>query len=340
MYFPFKKVDGMMAKVSVLFLFPLWAVWVGWRNRVDLIIAFGPLYAFIQALSKIILKRPMVTLIRLSSSISSTTKKRLGEIFYFYKVFQYLGLIFSDRIITNHSINQDDILKRLENRKYIDIDILYNNIPSIRVSSTEDILQIKNNYGIPKEAKIIVTAGIINRRKNVGILIECLPEVRIKNLYLIIAGDGSTKTDFQYRDSLKRLAKKLGIDHRVIFTGWVGKEELWKIYQASDLFVLPSLNEGMPNALLEALGSGVSCMGTDIPGIRDILQYDELIFDPMGKKSFVNKIELFFSYHHFSDRVKRLCQERTKDFFFDWKEELFQIVTQGTFHRGGGCQSK
>ena len=50
MYFPFKKVDGLIARLLLLSIFPPWAIWIGWRNKIDLIIAFGSLYAFIQAL--------------------------------------------------------------------------------------------------------------------------------------------------------------------------------------------------------------------------------------------------------------------------------------------------
>src|SRR4030042_1052127 len=68
MYFPFKAVDSFFSRLAVLSLFPLWSFWVGWRNKIDLIIAFGSLYAFIQSFAKIFLKKYMVTLIRGMSS--------------------------------------------------------------------------------------------------------------------------------------------------------------------------------------------------------------------------------------------------------------------------------
>jgi glycosyltransferase involved in cell wall biosynthesis len=142
-------------------------------------------------------------------------------------------------------------------------------------------------------------------------------------------GDGSGESDLSYKDSLQRLAVKLGVDKKVIFTGWLEKEELWKIYIASDLFVLPSLNEGMPNAMLETLGFGLPCIGSDIPGIMDILHYEELLFDPQNEIGLVNRIHRFFSDNQFSDKMKRLCEERKETFSFDWKEKLFQTVTKG-----------
>jgi glycosyltransferase involved in cell wall biosynthesis len=141
-------------------------------------------------------------------------------------------------------------------------------------------------------------------------------------------GDGSTKVDFHYKDFLQKLAKELGLEKRVIFTGWLEKEDLWKIYPASDLFILPSLSEGMPNALLEALGVGLACMGSNIPGIKDILHYEDLMFDPLEEESLLQKIQGFFSDRQFSDKVKRLCQERKDVFVFDWKEKAFEMIMQ------------
>jgi glycosyltransferase involved in cell wall biosynthesis len=153
-------------------------------------------------------------------------------------------------------------------------------------------------------------------------------------------GDGSTEADFQYRDFLKARAKELKVDERVIFTGWLEKEELWKIYLASDLFVMPSTREGMPNALLEALGFDLPCLGSRIPGIIDILEYDELMFDPLDEQALAGKIGKFFSDDQHSKDIIQLCRERKKAFVFDWKEEVFQMVTQRPFHRGEACQSR
>ena len=153
----------------------------------------------------------------------------------------------------------------------------------------------------------------------------------MKNLHLLVVGDGSTKADLRYKDSLQGLARKLGVDKQVFFTGWLEKEELWKIYLASDLFILPSLSEGMPNALLEALGVGLACMGSNIPGIKDIFHYEDLMFDPEDEKGLVEKIHRFFSDEQHSNHIIELCRGRKKEFLFDWKEKVFQMATKRTF---------
>jgi glycosyltransferase involved in cell wall biosynthesis len=326
-YFPFKKVDGLIAKLAVLFMFPLWSLWVGWRNKIDLIIAFGSLYAFIQGFAKWSLRRSMVTLIRGKSSFGLEIQKSSKWTLYLDKLIKSIGFHFSDRIITNNVAAQGEILKTIGKRRNIDVQILYNNIPPMEKREPEDISKTRDKYGIPRNAKVLVTAGILNRGKNIEMLINCLPRIGIKNLYLLIVGDGSTETDFRYKDSLQRLARKLEVEKQVIFTGWLEKEDLWKIYLASDLFVLPSLSEGMPNAMLEALGIGLPCMGSNIPGIRDILQYDDLIFDPGNEKTVADKIQQLFTDRQFLNKVKRLSQTRKDAFAFDWRERVFEIVT-------------
>jgi glycosyltransferase involved in cell wall biosynthesis len=154
-----------------------------------------------------------------------------------------------------------------------------------------------------------------------------LPKIEAKNVYVLIVGDGSTVADLGYKVSLQGLAEELAVDKKVIFTGWLGKEELWKIYLASDLFVSSSLSEGMPNAMLEALGAGLPCIGSKIAGVKDILQHEDLMFDPHDEKTVVDKIQQLFTDRQFLDKVKRLCQERKNVFVFDWKERVFEVIT-------------
>jgi glycosyltransferase involved in cell wall biosynthesis len=257
---------------------------------------------------------------------------------YLNKGIENMGLNSSDLIITNNTALREEILKSLRKGKHIDVKVLLNNIPSIPSPPLQDIPRTRAKYGIPEDAKVLVTAGVLNQGKNIEVLINSLRRIEMKNLHLLIVGDGSTEADFQYRDFLKARAKELKVEERVIFTGWLEKEELWKIYLASDLFILPSLSEGMPNAMLEALGSGLPCMGSNIPGIKDILQYEELMFDPSDKKAIGEKIEWAFSNVQFFEKMKTLCLERKKVFAFDWKKELFQMMTKGTLYREETCR--
>jgi glycosyltransferase involved in cell wall biosynthesis len=323
---PFGGKKNLASKLWVIFLFPWHALFLTWRKKIDLFVAFGSGYAFILATPKLITRRPLVTLIRgdLTSGFRSRGLSR--PLLWLSQLVEYLGLRFSNRIVTVNQTMADKTTERLGRRKRIDIQILPNNIPAIPSPPREEIIRMRAFYDIPEDGRILITAGILNRGKNIETVIRCLPNVGDGHFFLIVAGEGSTRVDFHYLESLRRLAKGLNLDRRVIFTGWLEKEELWLLFYAADLFILPSLSEGMPNVMLEALGCDLPCMGSNIPGVQDILQYDELMFDPLNPSMMAKMVMSFFSDQRRSDRVMRLCQERKRLFFFNWKEKAFQMV--------------
>ena len=321
--------ETLVAKMVVLFLFPLYALWIGRQEKIDLFIAFGTLYAFIESIPKWILKKPMVTFLRGSFAFGMRMQGQRRLLLWMNQWIERVGLFFSDTILSVSPTLQEEMRRTAGGRKDVRWKVLPNDIPPIPIPEKQDISQIRKMYGVSEGDKILVTAGVTNRGKNIEILISCLPEIGLKNIYLLIVGDGSTEADFQYQTSLKKLVKDLRLSDRVIFTGWVEKEELWKIFYGADLFILPSKSEGMPNVLLEALGCDVPCMGSNIPGIRDILIYDDLMFDPLNQSSLDKKVTRFFSEPSFSERVRGLCQDRKRNFAFDWKDRTYQMVTTG-----------
>ncbi len=333
---PFKSGDSLVAKLLVLLLFPLYSFQIGWREKIDLFVAFGSLYAFILAIPKWILKRPMVTLIRGDFAFGLKMRSSFKNFLWLNKAVEYFGLTASDLILAVNKDIQKKVMKIVWNRKNIDVEILFNNILVSNHSIPIERKMIRVRYSIPEDAKILLTAGVLNRGKNIELLLKSFLRIEINNLFLFIIGEGTTKEDALYLDNFKKMIKELGLEQMVIFTGWLQKEELWRTFRASDLFILPSLDEGMSNVLLEALGLNLPCLGSKIPGVEDILQHEELMFDPLDVEALANKIRDIFSDVLLFEKVKYLCQERKKVFLFDWKETLFQIVTRKTCHQAQG----
>jgi len=81
-----------------------------------------------------------------------------------------------------------------------------------------------------------------------------------------IAGDGPQ------RPHLETEAARLGLTPRVHFTGWVARDRLLPLYQAADLFVFASTDEGMPNTVLEAMACGLPVIATRIAGCEDLVE--------------------------------------------------------------------
>jgi glycosyltransferase involved in cell wall biosynthesis len=326
---PSKIAEGWVAKIVVIFLFPFYSLWVAWLQRVDLFIAFSPLYAFVQALSKWILRKPMVTFVRGDSSIGMMMQNSPNFLVLTNKVIERLGLAFSNRIVTVNAAAYEEISRVMKRKKNGEVMLLFNNIPLTGNSWQEDHVQLRARFGIPGGSKVLVTAGIINRGKNIEFLLRCLSRIRMSNLFLFVVGEGSTKADLGYKNYLKELTNTFGLKENVIFTGWLKNKAILDIFRVADLFILPSKQEGMPNVVLEAMGMDLLCIGSNIPGIKDILLYQDLLFNPMDEEALVQKIIRFFSDYQYSHLIKNLCQDRKKTFQFDWKERVFQTVTEG-----------
>jgi len=326
MVFPFKGGKEWLAKSLILLFFPLYGFLVGWREGVDLFVSFGPLYAFLQAFPKWILKKPMVTFIRLDLSLKFKKGDVFNIIFLLNRVIESIGLLFTDRIIAVNTAIRQEIIDTIGRWKKMEVEILFNNIPDIKRSTPEEILQTRNRLGIPEQAKILVTAGVLTPRKNIEVLIKSISKLRRDDLFLLIIGDSSNKAISRYQNYLKQMTEELDLESKIILKPWVEKENLWKLLSAADLFVLPSIKEGMPNAMLEALGVGLPCIGSKISGVRDILQYEELLFDPLDEEVIAKKIRQFFSESLVYDKIRKLCQERKSVFIFNWKEKVSQMV--------------
>jgi glycosyltransferase involved in cell wall biosynthesis len=85
-------------------------------------------------------------------------------------------------------------------------------------------------------------------------------------LRLILAGTGDAEK------ALKQLAADLGVAGRVNFIGFVARHDMQTVYPQADIFVLPSQNEGMSIALLEAMASGLPVIVTDTGGTAELVQ--------------------------------------------------------------------
>jgi len=314
------------AKGIVLFVFPLYALWIGHKEKIDRFVAFGTLYGFIESLAKWILRKPMVTFVRGSFAFGMRTQGGSGFVLWLNRCIEKIGIYFSDAIVSVNSNIQEEMRRMAGGRKGVTWKILPNNIPPMSIPEGQDKSEVREEYGVSEGEKILVTAGVIARGKNLELLIRSLPEVGLDKLFLLIVGDGLTEADWKYQMELRNLVDDLHLSNRIVFTGWLGKERLWKIFHGVDAFILPSKSEGMPNVMLEALGCDLLCMGSNVPGVEQILIYDELLFDPLDEKGLANKLGRVFSDNQLFSQMRRLCQERKTAFVFDWKEKAFEEI--------------
>jgi len=124
--------------------------------------------------------------------------------------------------------------------------------------------------------KILCVSRLI-KRKGIEYLIKSVPLIlnKTKCFKITIVGEGNMEHE------LKNLANRLNVSGYIKFKGYIKHDELPSIYLDSNIFVLPSLNEGMSNTVLEAMASGLPIITTDTGGTGELIK-DNGIVTPMG----------------------------------------------------------
>lgn len=124
---------------------------------------------------------------------------------------------------------------------------------------------LKKNLGLEDKPMVLFTGRFISR-KGINYLLEAWKQVvnRFSHVSLVLLGDGPLLAD------MKEMSLELNIEDSVKFCGQVSNVE--KYLYAADIYALPSLQEGMPNALLEAMSCGLPSVATRIGGVVDIIK--------------------------------------------------------------------
>jgi GT2 family glycosyltransferase len=132
--------------------------------------------------------------------------------------------------------------------------------------SNETRNRLRKEMGLPQDCRVIISTARLNKIKALHRLINAFDIASQKhpNLYLLFTGDGPLK------DELRKSASQKSSAGRIIFLGFV--DSVVDLLKISDIYVLPSLNEGLGIALVEAMASGLVVVATRTPGPAEIIK--------------------------------------------------------------------
>lgn len=116
----------------------------------------------------------------------------------------------------------------------------------------------------------LVFTGWVEKEKGIFDLLEaCAILKRQYAFHLSVVGDGTAKADAERR------ALQLDLQEGVTFHGWLAPEGVGEVLARSDIFVLPSWSEGLPNAMIEAMAARLPVVVTGVGGIPDVVRDNE-----------------------------------------------------------------
>lgn len=120
-------------------------------------------------------------------------------------------------------------------------------------------------FGLPENVPVICCVGRLIHIKGQDVLLRAFAQLdtRRSNAVLLLVGEG------KLRKKLERLARSLGIESRVVFTGW--RTDACALIAASDILVLPSREEALGLTLLEGMSAGTPVIGSRVGGIPEVI---------------------------------------------------------------------
>jgi glycosyltransferase involved in cell wall biosynthesis len=129
-------------------------------------------------------------------------------------------------------------------------------------------------------------------------------------------------------DTLHRLATDLGVADAVTFTGFVPRGDMPAVYRQADIFVLPSQNEGMSIALLEAMASGLPVVVTDTGGTAELVEdgVNGLIFEWGDVDTLATHLRRLATHRSFARRMGTVSRVRAAGFSWDTVAERYQEI--------------
>ncbi len=176
-----------------------------------------------------------------------------------------------DRIICVANSVKDDVIKNnwclsAEKTSVLENSVDYERFADVSISKAD----AKQTLGVPSSALVFGMVGRLAPTKGLSYLIEAFSKVKTRkpSAHLVLLGEGPCKAELQQQ------ASHLSCGDAVHFLGHQSNVE--QLIRGMDVFVLSSVAEGMPRAILEVMASGIPCIATRVGGIPEIMSSDDV----------------------------------------------------------------
>jgi glycosyltransferase involved in cell wall biosynthesis len=163
-------------------------------------------------------------------------------------------------------------------------------IPNAIPGRAAPVVSLSRYTGWLSDHPVIGSVGRLEKQKGYSYLIAALPSILpvFPNLEVWLIGEGLLKGE------LEAQCRNLRVSEHVVF--WGKRTDVPALLEKMDIFISPSVYEGLPTAVLEAMDSGVPCIVTDIGGTRDIVSdANALIVGSMDSKALADAISLLLT---------------------------------------------
>jgi len=172
-----------------------------------------------------------------------------------------------DKFLLNYDISTCVVQNGIDKKKFVPAKGLKN--------------QLKEDLNLPLDKNIFIVSGALTKLKNPKLIIKTFNQLQDANSLLLFIGNGKL---------LKTLSQS-NKNKRIIFRGKV--DQVHDYLKASNYYISASFTEGLPNSVLEAMGSGLPCLLSNIPSHMEIVgKTYNYLFNPKDAEELMEKIKL------------------------------------------------
>jgi glycosyltransferase involved in cell wall biosynthesis len=304
-------------------LFHLLSPWmllgIGLRHRVTHVFAFGPTYAYL--MRPLCRMKGIVPTFFLRGDPILSHRLR-GKAPWIVRLDRWIeGMAIQNvKVVGVSSHLARKILERHPDRRPRQVRVLPNDLPALVTQSAR-----------ASEGPLrLAVAGILEPMKNHAFVLGLLRGLERQAWHFYIYGQGPAAR------RLDELVGQLGLGAKVSFMGWVPSNAIWP---RVDLLLAPSLHEGMPNAVLEAVAAGVPVLASDIPAHREILPADQLLpLDDAGRwrQALVGILD---DSHQKRSAMARHQRQTSAHLCFDWDARIVALIVPPKISSGSPWDS-
>lgn len=172
-------------------------------------------------------------------------------------------------------------------------------------------LEIEKEIGIKPSTKIVLFIGLLVPRKGITKIIKMADKLRKEDIVFVLAGDGPKRKEYE------ELTEEMDLSDKVKFLGW--RADTPRLYQASDILVLPAEGEGLPGVVMEAMSYGVPCVASNIPCIPDLTENGKsgYLCDKDNAEEFAARIKQLLKNKDALENMSRESLKKIKAFEWD-----------------------
>lgn len=172
-----------------------------------------------------------------------------------------------------------------------------------------------------KNVKKVIFVGRLDHQKGVQYLIKAIPLIlkRYKKVHFFILGNGNLEPQ------LKQLSKNLNVQSNLEFINMIPLDKMPEFYSSADIFCLPSLHEGFPLSIAEALSIGLIIVASNVEGIPEAITENEngFLFEPRNVEQLSQKLIKALTLNQ--EQINKITQNNRK---LARKEYSWEIITK------------